>query len=272
MARTTYRTRLQDLLAKDFVGARDRQFITSLLATYNQKGYLSSGRAHWVRKLEARYEKAPTVDATAAARISNLRSLMARIPKAETWEAEFTKSVIGQLLSGRKLSDKQNEILIKIEANYSPAALKVAAGWAARYAASGPMREQFAIMVSYYKRGSYYSALVAKAADQSFVPSAKEFRLLTENKYAVKILKGYYASPKFVAGTMVVVRANFPATYTSRQRGVKAGGMVLILKANITAPISACAGNKVYRVLPIGAGAPFDIEERYIKKAPKGKK
>jgi len=272
MARTTYRTRLQDLLAKDFVGARDRQFITSLLATYNQKGYLSRNRAHWVRKLEARYEKEPTVDATVATRISNLRSLMARIPKTETWEADFTKSVISQLLLGRLLSDKQNEVLKRIESDYSPAGLQAKSDWASRYAASAAMREEFAIMVRYYKRGSYYSALVARAEDRSYVPTAKEFRLLTENKYAVKILKGYHAPPKFAAGTMVAVRTNYPTSHTSRQASVKAGTMALIIKANITAPTSACAGNKVYRVLPIGGRAPFDIEERWIKKAPKGKK
>jgi hypothetical protein len=272
MARVTYRTRLQDLLAKSYLSSRDRQFITSLLATYNQKGYLSSGRAHWVRKLEARYDKAPVIDAATTALIANLRKLQARIPQTEAWDGDFVKSLVSQASSGRTLSAKQHTHLSKIKARYSPAALKVASGWVAEYASSPRIREEFAIMVDYYKRGSYYGNLVAKAGAKDFVPSAKEYRLLTENKYAKKILGGYYATPKYANGTMVAIRASFPATYDSRQKGVKAGGMVLILKTNATAPRSACAGNKVYRVLPIGSPAPVDIEERHLKKAPKSKK
>lgn len=272
MARVTYRTRLQDLLAKDYLPSRDREFITSLLATYNQKGYLSSGRAQWVRKLETRYEKAPVVDAAASTVIANLRALQSRIPAAEVWDGDFVKSLVSQASSGRSLSAKQNMHLDKIKARYSPEQVEAESDWALKYASSPRIREEFSIMVNYYARNNYYSRIVERAKLKGFVPSMKEYRLLTENKYAQKILGGYYATPKYVSGTMVVVRANFPVTYAARQSGVERGGMVLVLKANVVAPISACAGNKVYRVLPIGASSASDIEERYIKKAPKSKK
>ena len=62
MPRVTYRTRLADLLAKDYLSQSDRRFAQSLLDHYNRKKYMSAGRAKCVRNLEARYATQPKVN------------------------------------------------------------------------------------------------------------------------------------------------------------------------------------------------------------------
>ena len=104
MPRITYRTRLADLLAKSWITPRDRNFMESLLSHYNNKGYMSSGRARCVRDLEARYANEPTVNSNLLAEVNELRS---RIADASSWDAGFMDSVIGQVKAGRALSEKQ---------------------------------------------------------------------------------------------------------------------------------------------------------------------
>ena len=55
MARATYKTRLEALIANSAISQRDRTFAQSLLSNYERKGRLSAGRAKWVATLEDRY-------------------------------------------------------------------------------------------------------------------------------------------------------------------------------------------------------------------------
>ena len=55
MARPTYRTRLEALIANPAISPRDKSFAQSLLSFYERKGRLSAGRVKWVATLEERY-------------------------------------------------------------------------------------------------------------------------------------------------------------------------------------------------------------------------
>ena len=92
--------------------------------------------------------------------------------------------------------------------------------------------------------------------NENFVPTLSQYNKVVENKYAKKILAGHFAEPKFPTGSLAQLRATAP------RRAFK---KVMVIKTNYTSPTSACAGNKVYQVLPIGETTPIVVEERHIK-------
>ena len=93
-------------------------------------------------------------------------------------------------------------------------------------------------------------------SDENYVPTLSQYNKIVENKYAKKVLAGYFAEPKFPTGSLAQLRATAP------QRAFK---KVMVIKTNFNSPTSACAGNKVYQVLPIGEITPIVVEERHIK-------
>jgi hypothetical protein len=88
---------------------------------------------------------------------------------------------------------------------------------------------------------------------------------LHTNKFAQKVLTAWHAQPKYATGTMVSCRAS--ANWSAKQALAKGG---IIIASNLPI-VSAANGAKRYKVLPVGAAAPVEIEERHIKKfkAPK---
>jgi len=99
--------------------------------------------------------------------------------------------------------------------------------------------------------------------DESFVPTQMEFKKLTENKYAKKVLSEHTAQPAYAEASMVLIRA--PA---ARKMGMPELESVplMVLKTNAAPVIRAAAGAKRYLVLPVNCDSPFLIEERDIKK------
>ena len=115
MARPTYRTRLEALIANPAISARDKDFAQSLLSFYERKGRLSAGRVKWVATLEERYS--PENLAAGAAKnstmLARLNALHART-EAASWAAGFVESLVGQVTADRRLSERQLQILKKI--------------------------------------------------------------------------------------------------------------------------------------------------------------
>ncbi len=258
MARITYRTRLQDLLAKPWITPRDRAFCESLLAHYNKKKYMSAGRARCVRDMEARYESRPVVDSNLLAELTDLRS---RITDASSWDAGFIDSVIGQVNAGRAISEKQIATVAKVNSRYSVEAIASFNAFDSEYRASEAMQTRFAIMVEYYKKNGYYGNITSRAVD-GFVPTKKQYDALTSNKYAAKILAGWDSAPKYETGAMVSVRAGGSLAFRASRNGTMP---VVIVASNVRHPFSACKGNKVYKVLPVGSAQTYEVEERHLK-------
>lgn len=271
MPRITYRTRLADLLAKSWITPRDRNFMESLLAHYNHKGYMSAGRARCVRDLEARYANEPTVNSNLLAEVTELRS---RIADASSWDAGFMDSVIGQVKAGRALSEKQAATVAKVNSRYSADALAALDAFDSEYRASDLMQERFAIMVGYYKSNGYYGKITSRVVD-GFVPSKKQYEAITSNKYAVKILAGWEAAPKYATGSMAMIRGRRDV-HSSQAFTASGNGKlpVVVVAVNAAHPSSACKGNKIYKVLPVGCAQTFLVEERDLKtyRAPKAPK
>jgi len=269
MARITYRTRLQDLLAKPYLPSGERRFAQSLLDHYNRKGYMSAGRARCVRQMEERYATAPVVNSNLVAELDNLRNrIEAGNPGYEaSWDHNFVKSLTEQAQAGRDLSERQKEILEKLKGRWSEEATASAAAW--RTGFTSEQRERFNVMVDYYATSGYYGSIVeASKSNPSFTPTEKQYRAVTENKYAMKILAGWEGAQKYATGSMVAVRKGAPMALRLACGGNAAPNPVVIVGANTRAPTSACRGNKIYKVLPVGNAQTFEVEERHLKRVP----
>ena len=267
MPRTTYADRFEALLAKDYLSERDRNFIGDLYAHYKRKRALSSGRRHWFVQLEQRYASRPVTDEATSARLEVLITRMSG--NGSQWESEFAGSLLAQARSGRTLSEEQIAILRKIETKWSDEAVQVRETWAENF--TPEMAEKFRVMIKYYTITGYFRRITdAHAANSDMVPSREDYERITNNKYATKILAGWFSEPKFAGGSM----GAFGSHTKYNRAGIGPGSLAVVLSVNDTVPTAAARGNKIYRVLPVGKAQTILTEERCLKRAraPKKKK
>ena len=270
MPRITYHDRFAALLAKDYVSDRDRSFAESLYTSYKRKGSLTAGRRRCFVQMEERYATRPEP----AEGLDEINVLKGRVSAADngSWDDRFVSSIRTQLLGGRNLSERQKEILEKIQAKYSDEAMDARDQWYATW--NEEKAERYAIAMSYYRStGSYYGRQVtAYFADTAIVPTVDEYNRVTDNKFIRKIYAGWYADPKFAAGTMVALGAG--AGYGLAQKCPNKYKLAMVIATNIAVPTSAARGNKLYKLLPVGGSETFVCEERQLKRGrtPKKKK
>ena len=252
------RERLNALVANprmEFAG-RDLNFAKSLLAYYESKGRLTSGRRQWVDRLEARYA-ADAPDNSNDGLTDRIKAVMKRADDG-TWDFNFLGSVLEQNRSSGALSTRQLEILEKIEERYSDAAIDRKSAWAGCW--TPEMAERMQVAAAYYVANPpYYGDLARNVLNtEGFIPTEKQYRTLTENKYAMKVLAAHFAEPVFPVGAKVMGRANAPM-------GLK-GKRGFIMKVNAKPVTNAARGTKVYMILPVGEPTPIFCEERHLKK------
>ena len=269
MARISWKTRFDSMLANPLLVGRDRTFMESLHRHWSGGKAMTKGRKFHFLKMEEKLERMAKADPADAALAARLERVLTRTGE-RSWARGFCESLVTQNLSGRLLSDKQLSTLNKIEAEHSDEALVSRQTWATDYAAKH--RGTAVKVAKYYLTSVYFGDLVHKILnDGEFVPTMKQFNAMTENKYAKKVLAGYEAAPKYAKGSYVTLRSTAPST-ARWPAGVGRGKrldnstvcIVLSTDEDIT---SACAGNKRYKLLPIGGAQTVTIEERYVKKA-----
>ena len=255
---STLRKRLETLVANPRLKAsgRDLQFAESLLAYYERTGRLTSGRRTWIDKLEAKYAAdAPDMsDQTLGSRID------AVMPKTDprSWDRGFLESLQEQNRTRGNLSARQIQILEKIEDNHSEEVIARRATWADDYNAESA--ERMKVAAAYYAANPPYFGDLAHSVlnVEGFVPTEKQYRSLTENKYAAKVIAAHFAEPSFPVGSKVEWRSSAGARY----RGMKG----FVMKVNAKPVTNAARGTKVYMVLPVGAAVPVFAEERHLKR------
>ena len=254
--RTNWKTEFAALLANKRLTGRDRSFIESLHAHYSRGKAMTSGRKHHFFLVKERIAQLDaggvTGDATIEARCARM---IERTPE-KSWDRGFVESLQGQNANGRSLSPRQLEILAKIESRHTDEAVAAARGFADSYGATE--RTRMIRMSNYYAGTPYFRDLADRVlSDAEFVPTKKQYDALTGNKYAAKVLAGYEAPAKFAVGASVLPRSN-----ASSRRTMSRGAIVLSVDEAIK---SACKGNRMYKVLPIGGIKPLLVEERDIK-------
>jgi len=276
MARSTYGTRLEALIANPAISSRDKTFAESLLRFYTSKRRLTAGRTRCVKQLEDRYspEKLAAAMEKGAGTLERLNAVCERT-EPSSWGRGFINSLQGQVMGGRELSEKQIKTMEKIEAENSDEALTTRATWKRDYRAgvdadwsTAPVKVA-EIAARYYKSAGYFQGLVHSILnDDGFVPTIEQYNKITKNKFAVKVLTAHFADPKFAPGSLV----QFGAGATGALRRIKVP--CVVISSNGGPIVSAAKGAKVYSVLPMGSAKTVLCEERHLKKARKvgGKK
>ncbi len=262
MPRVTYAHRLSALAAKP-LSNYDRGFVESLAQYYQRKRSMTPGRRAAIERLEERYSDENLAAAAANPLNERLATLADRVDPG-TWDAGFVESVSAQIQRGRDLSPKQLEIVSKVEARWTDEARASANTWKQTYLDSVEMQEKSRIVATYYSITGYYAGLADNILHmEGFVPTEKQYKSITNNKFAKKILEAWYNDPKYPVGSYVVVRDTAPGMVRGKAKNVPC----VILKTNAAYPRCAAKGTKIYQILPFGSPAAIMVEERHVKKA-----
>ena len=276
MARPTYRTRLEVLINHPAISGRDLDFAQSLLSYYERKGRLSAGRAKWVATLEERYSPEKLLAATKkhSAMLARLNAISSRC-EPSSWAAGFVESLTSQVKGDRRLSERQLQILKKIEAEHDDAAMAERQKWVESYKNDPTLRADAIVVANYYLTTGYFrdtAKLVTE--DASFIPTFSQYNKMVKNKYAQKVLASHNSPAKYPAGSLVTFRANAPSGVRYLDGTYLKRAVTLMVIETDAAPVtSAARGTKVYKLLPVGKATTVMVEERHIMKArPKKKK
>lgn len=240
----------------------DLDFAKSLLGSYNERSSLSSGRRVWLDKLEEKYSEDNFVDPLDNETGRQLKSLLSE--DLSNRDRAFVESLKRGFARWGNLSEKQQYALQSMAERYSPEGRARAENWSEIYRSEH--REEAIIAAHYYLANPpYYGDLAEKILnDESFVPSEKQVRSITKNKYAQKVIAATIADAKYPVNSLVEGRA-------SSSRSIR-GKKAFVLQVNSGPVTSAAKGVKKYLVLPVGEAAPVVVEERHIKLVKKIKK
>jgi len=255
MARVTLGDRLEVLASSPHLPEGRRQFAASLLAHYQKRRSLTSGRRVWVDRLEAMVEEAKNHDPSEyAAVVADIEDVMTRV-ESGGWSADFLASIRDQAKrAGAQLSRRQQEIFDKIKSENTPEMVERRGRWAHEYRTHH--RETAAVLAAYYLTTGYWLNMARAIVDDAeYVPPMDKFQKMSQNKFAAKVLAAWRADPKYPVGTSVIERPG-------KVHRLKKGGMVLSTSEPI---VSAAVGCKMYKVLPYDSTEPVLVEERCVK-------
>jgi hypothetical protein len=183
-----------------------------------------------------------------------------------------TRTFVASLLSWaheKPLTRRQQSALRRIEYNYfgKPYKTQEYESWIDGW--NEEKREILMVCAKYYiENPPYFSELCHRIiSDKSFVPTEEQYRRITENRYAEKVLQSYYSDPAFAAGQLVCRRKSItiegcPSTQLP----------MTVIEVNVEPIVSAAKGGKRYRLLPLGKTRSIVMEERHLKKFHKIKK
>jgi hypothetical protein len=182
------------------------------------------------------------------------------------------RTFVSSLLSwsqDKPLSKRQAAALRRIEYNYfgEPYETVQYKAWTDSW--SEKKREVLMICAKYYiENPPYFNELCHRiVSDNAFIPTEQQYRRITENRYAEKVLQSHYSDPAFEAGQLVC-----------RRKGITIDGCpstqlpMTVIEVNVGPIVSAAKGGKRYRLLPLGKTRSIVMEERHLKKFHKIKK
>jgi len=217
-------------------------------------------------------------------KIERMRELLSGVEHnaLEPWDRGFLESVLHHTNSHGTLSDRQLEVLSQVEKRYNTSALEEKLRWRGFFMTNEKVRESFSLMLSYYKKEGYYTAVVQRVAEHAtkfgsaapygYIPPEKEYRSVCENKYAEKILEAHFSKPVFQQGDIVQFRRTakslkeFYIENNNCYFNPATDTLAVVLEVNALPVRHAKKGSKVYKVLPFGSARQYYILEANIKK------
>lgn len=201
----------------------------------------------------------------------------------DQWSKGFSRSLITQAASGRKLSIKQLRTANKIIEENTPEMIQKMREWESEY--QRDYKESATKVALYYRTTSYYGQITAKILSGQ-TPNRRSFMKMYQNKYAKKVLEEINRPPRFSTSSIVVgnskiynrslsigqFEATVSVTISQRNKDfnsfLKKGAVIISVDDKV---FSACKGAKRYLILPVGSTTTYWIEERYLKNKPKRK-
>ncbi len=255
MARVTLGDRLEVLASSPHLPAGKREFAASLLAHYQKRRSLTSGRRQWVDRLEEMAEEAKNRDPSEyEALVADIEDVMSRTDES-SWSRGFLESLRDQAArAGARLSPRQQEIFEKIKSENTPEMAHRRERWTEEYRAEHKPTAR--ILAAYYLTTGYWLDMARSIIDDdNYVPPMDKFQKMSGNKFAKKVLDAWRADPRYPVGTSVIERAG-------KTNRLKKGGMVL---STTEAIVSAAVGSKRYLVLPYDSPEPVFLEDRCVK-------
>jgi hypothetical protein len=177
----------------------------------------------------------------------------------------FAESLQGSCKKWGRLSDKQWSAFERMEARFSPAVIASQKAWKDDW--NEEKARKLKVAAEYYLLNPPYFGDAAKTImeEETYIPSEKLYRKMVENKYVQKVLTIMAADALYPAGSLVKVRKTARShAYAFRDR--------IAMVVSTDGPIrSAAKGAKGYTILPFGESRTIEIQERWLKKAPKVK-
>lgn len=289
MARINWKEEFATILDIEAMSARDRNVVEDIKKGYDRQGssYLSSGRKSYLagikeRSLQqqaSREERATLGETVMAQRLASLSKF---IVDKSSWAAGVIESFTKQETNGRTLTPRQIILLEKIESEHSASTAAEEITWTEDFINNkGAVQSNWSLAMYYYKANApYYQGHVRNwfrntdgksaptpkgwGADVSSekIPNLREYKKVIENKYVQKVITAYNSEPTFPNGEYVSLRSNAPGKCRTN---FKTSGVVI--KSNSSTPTSSAKGSKLYQILPFGAAALVEVEERYLKTA-----
>lgn len=257
------RQRLENLVSNPLVvDSTDYEFAKSLLAYYEKKGALSSGRRPWLDKLEEKYNPETYVDpmnSPIGARLNKLH----KSESISSGDLRFVESLRSAYARYGNLTPRQLNAFERVEERYSDEGVKRASEWQESYKS---LRDDAVIAAKYYASNPpYYGDLANRIlSEPDFVPTERQYNAITQNKYAQKVIAATKAEPLYPVNSLVQGRTSAPRNIRNKR--------AFILQTNAGDVVTAAKGTKRYLVLPVGEPSPVLVEERWIKKVKKLKK
>ena len=171
----------------------------------------------------------------------------------------FAESLKKNHKKWKSLTPAQWSAFERMEARYDPEVIKVRQEWYDSW--TDEKAKNLRIAAEYYLQNPpYFGDIAAKiVSDETYVPSAKLYRKMVENKYVQKVLATRASEPVFAVGSLVKIRKTSRTNWGLRDR-------IAMVVDNDGEVKTAAKGGKTYTILPFGEANTIQIEERWLKR------
>lgn len=191
--------------------------------------------------------------------------LLARIQKVSEKNGDpRSKDFIASLLEFAKknegLTKNQLSCFERLESHFSPQAEERAKEWTATY--DQTKRDLVIMCAEYYRHTPYsFDGIIKRILEEpDFIPTEEQFKKITANKYAQKVMTSTTAIAKYPKNSLVQIR--------KEAKGLPApmlGRLAFVVQANSSPVRNAAKGAKRYKILPFGTTQTIEVEERHLK-------
>jgi|TARA_R110001583_G_scaffold31790_1_gene108492 hypothetical protein len=214
-------------------------------------------------------------------KLTRIEKLLLKCSEIMTdWELRFCASLQAQLEKGKSLSQKQVSVFQKVEGRLH----SEIGGYATWITSWDKLKaKRWKIALGYYEKdGVYFQSYVVKSKqDPEWIPSESEFKKLTQNKFASRVIAEMEKELVFQSGACVQLRANAGIAEIGQSnnnmmqisynmlRSISREGLLMFVVEALDVVSSAAKGAREYKVLPAGWSNTLIVQERYLKKAKK---